>query len=119
MSQLHTCDQRSVLLARYEKRLEDMQAQDIGSTASEAGPGEAINVLSRLKELADQGHTITKCQQILKSLGSQDLRSREQMITQAHESTFEWIFQEKRLGFAEWAAHENGVYKTHLMASRF
>ncbi|KAF2734577.1 hypothetical protein EJ04DRAFT_523562 [Polyplosphaeria fusca] len=87
-----------------------MQAQDIGSKAFDAVPSGASNILSRLKELADQGRTIAKCQHILKSLEFRDLRSREQMITDAHESTFTWIFQEKRLGFVDWAAHKNGIF---------
>ncbi|KAJ4286934.1 hypothetical protein N0V90_012814 [Kalmusia sp. IMI 367209] len=102
-------DRRNTLLGLCEKHVADMQAQDIGSKAFDAVPSAAFNALSRLKELADQGRTIAKCQHILKSLEFEGLRSREQMIMNAHESTFTWIFQEKRLGFVDWAVHKNGI----------
>ena len=111
-------DRRNSLLGRCEKHIEDMQAQNNGPKACGAEPGVPFQVLSCLEELAGQGRTITKCQHILKSLKFEGLHSREEMITNAHQSTFTWIFQEARLGFVEWAAKQNGICKTHPTISR-
>lgn len=108
------------LLEKHEQNLiKDTQAETIWSKMPDVVSGEAFNMRSCLTGLVNQGHVIADCQHLLKSLDYHEIHSREQMIKQAHDSTYEWIFHDSRLGFADWAANKNGTCKTHSIASRF
>ena len=83
----------------------------MGSEPCDAVHSETANLVSCWKKLADQGQAIARYQRLVKSLRFEGHVSREQMITHAHDSTFTWIFDEKRLSFVDWAVRKNGMCK--------
>ena len=69
----------------------------------------------QLETLAARAKTLSKEQHILSGLHFWAMRMREASITEAHERTFEWIFEDQpvsgpQVKFKEWLGHGNGIY---------
>lgn len=56
------------------------------------------------------------CQHVIRSLAFVELNARIGMISDAHASTFDWIFEKDDLGFREWASNKNG--ETHSLLGK-
>ena len=69
----------------------------------------------RLETLAGKVKALSKEQHILSGLHFCAMRMREASITEAHERTFEWIFEDQRVSrpqvkFKEWLGYGNDIY---------
>jgi hypothetical protein len=52
--------------------------------------------------------TTTACHNVLSSLAFTELYSRQDMITEAHARTFQWVFDRDDSSFHQWATNKDG-----------
>ena len=88
----------------------------IQQSQSRKPPEDASNDLpGRLETLAAKVKALSKEQHILSGLHFWAMKMREASITEAHERTFEWIFEDRpvsgpQVKFNEWLSNGNGIY---------
>ena len=88
----------------------------IQQSQSRKTPENASNDLpGRLETLAAKVKALSKEQHILSGLHFWAMKMREASIAEAHERTFEWIFEDQpvsgpQVKFKEWLSNGNGIY---------
>lgn len=74
------------------------------------------SIKDTLEDLVDAGKRAAATQKVLKSLKYDHMAARHTNIEEAHERTFDWIFQDASEGlpekpnFLEWLSTRNGIY---------
>lgn len=97
------------IINRLELKIPDVPQRSVDIDASGAYPRTPIGGVSM--EKARDAHLVYTQRSILESLTFSQMHDRELLIPEAHQRTFEWIFDPKAdIKFADWLRNRNGIF---------
>jgi hypothetical protein len=68
------------------------------------------NISEQLHSLANASKTMTRQQNLLKSLIYQEMKERHDIIHDAHQSSLHWLFEELKTDYVKWLERGSGIF---------
>ncbi|PQE22020.1 Vegetative incompatibility HET-E-1 protein [Rutstroemia sp. NJR-2017a BBW] len=103
---------RRDLLNAFEKSHKSHKLESVTTTSTTI----VQQIIQKCGELVCEGQIVATSNEVLKSLHFKSFKSREAIIKQAYDSTFEWMYDDintdigQKIKFLHWLQQGNGIY---------